>query len=71
MNAASLPAWSAPAGQRRRPAARALVVAAVADSPTRLHGALRSRDTELMAAALTALGARVDWADAALEIVPA
>jgi 3-phosphoshikimate 1-carboxyvinyltransferase len=45
---------------------RALVLAAVADAPGRLRRPLRSRDTELMAAALRAMGADVsddgaDW----------
>ncbi|HWS58519.1 MAG TPA: 3-phosphoshikimate 1-carboxyvinyltransferase [Actinotalea sp.] len=45
---------------------RYLVLAALADGPGRLRGALASRDTLLMAAALEALGARVtrtgtDW----------
>ncbi|WP_239456509.1 3-phosphoshikimate 1-carboxyvinyltransferase [Nocardioides solisilvae] len=39
---------------------RALVLAALADGPGTLRGALRSRDTLLMAAALDALGAEVD-----------
>lgn len=39
---------------------RYLVLAALADGPGRLHGALDSRDTVLMARALDALGARVD-----------
>ena len=39
---------------------RALVLAALADGPARVRRALRSRDTELMAGALTALGAGVD-----------
>jgi 3-phosphoshikimate 1-carboxyvinyltransferase len=39
---------------------RALVLAAIADGPSVVRRALRSRDTELMARALTALGARVD-----------
>ena len=39
---------------------RALVLAALADGPSVVRRALRSRDTTLMAAALTALGARVD-----------
>nr|WP_308807217.1 3-phosphoshikimate 1-carboxyvinyltransferase [Actinomyces sp. 594] len=59
--------------------ARALVAAAVADGPTTLRGALRSRDTELMRAALTALGARFEelpdesgaLADGALRVTPA
>ncbi len=45
---------------------RALVLAALADGPSVVRRALRSRDTELMAAALTTLGSRVqtdgeDW----------
>lgn len=39
---------------------RYLVLAALADAPGRLRGALRSRDTRLMAAALTSLGARLE-----------
>ncbi len=39
---------------------RALVLAALSDGPSVVRRALRSRDTELMARALTALGARVD-----------
>ncbi len=39
---------------------RELVLAAIADGPSVVRRALRSRDTELMASALTALGARVD-----------
>ncbi len=39
---------------------RYLVLAALADAPGRLHGALRSRDTLLMAEALRALGTRIE-----------
>lgn len=39
---------------------RALVLAALADGPSVVRRALRSRDTELMATALTSLGATVD-----------
>ena len=39
---------------------RALVLAALADGPSRLTGTLRSRDTDLMIGALTALGTRID-----------
>ena len=39
---------------------RALILAALADGPSRVRGALRSRDTLLMAAALTSLGAQLD-----------
>ncbi|WP_433265238.1 3-phosphoshikimate 1-carboxyvinyltransferase [Actinosynnema sp. CS-041913] len=38
---------------------RALVLAALADGPSTLHAPLRSRDTELMAAALVALGVEI------------
>ncbi|MGY1617486.1 3-phosphoshikimate 1-carboxyvinyltransferase [Geodermatophilus sp. SYSU D00691] len=40
--------------------ARALVVAALADGPSRVVRPLRARDTDLMAAGLRALGVRVD-----------
>lgn len=40
--------------------ARALVLAALADGPATVRGALRARDTTLMATALTGLGADVD-----------
>ncbi|AMD88350.1 3-phosphoshikimate 1-carboxyvinyltransferase [Actinomyces radicidentis] len=43
--------------------ARALVLAAVAAAPTELSGVLRSRDTDLMVAALTTLGARFERLD--------
>ena len=39
---------------------RALVLAALADGPSRLTGTLRSRDTDLMIAALQALGTRIE-----------
>ncbi len=54
--------------------ARALVLAAIADAPTTLTGVLRSRDTDLMIAALTTLGARfeeVDGDPTHLTVVPA
>src|SRR3954462_15574007 len=50
---------------------RYLVLAALADAPGRLRGALRSRDTALMAAALTSLGARVDEEGADWVVRPA
>jgi 3-phosphoshikimate 1-carboxyvinyltransferase len=40
--------------------ARALILAALADGPSRLVRPLRARDTDLMAGALRALGVRVD-----------
>ena len=39
---------------------RALILAALADGPTTITGPLRARDTDLMAAAVTALGASID-----------
>src|SRR6187455_2750277 len=39
---------------------RALVLAAIADGPSVVRRALRSRDTSLMAAALSSLGSAVD-----------
>ncbi|HEX6336043.1 MAG TPA: 3-phosphoshikimate 1-carboxyvinyltransferase [Jiangellaceae bacterium] len=39
---------------------RALVIAALADAPSRLRRPLRARDTVLMAAALRSLGARIE-----------
>jgi 3-phosphoshikimate 1-carboxyvinyltransferase len=49
---------------------RALVLAAIADGPSVLHGALRSRDTTLMAGALTALGSSVDTAGDDWSVTP-
>jgi 3-phosphoshikimate 1-carboxyvinyltransferase len=40
--------------------ARALILAAIADGPSRLVRPLRARDTDLMAGALRALGVRID-----------
>jgi len=40
---------------------RALVLAALADGPSTITGALEARDTTLMARALTALGTSVEW----------
>ncbi|OYN90931.1 3-phosphoshikimate 1-carboxyvinyltransferase [Parenemella sanctibonifatiensis] len=42
---------------------RALVLAALADGPGTLSGALEARDTQLMRDALTALGAKIDDSD--------
>ncbi len=49
---------------------RALVLAALSDGPSRIRRALRSRDTELMAAALTALGSHVDTTSDDWEVTP-
>ena len=49
---------------------RALVLAVLADGPSVLRRALRSRDTELMAGALTSMGARVDTDGPDWRVVP-
>ena len=49
---------------------RALVLAALSDGPSRVTRALRSRDTLLMAAALTALGTHVDTSEADWRVAP-
>ncbi|KIA63150.1 3-phosphoshikimate 1-carboxyvinyltransferase [Nocardia vulneris] len=50
---------------------RALILAALADGPSTLSGALRSRDTNLMIAALSALGAVVEGDGDTLTVTPA
>ena len=50
--------------------ARALVLAALADGPSRLVRPLRARDTDLMAAGLRALGVRVDEDGADWVVTP-
>ncbi len=50
---------------------RALILAALATGKTRITGPLRARDTELMAGAVTALGATVVEAPASAEADPA
>ena len=49
---------------------RWLVLAAVADAPSRLRSPLRSRDTQLMAQALRSLGARVEDAPGSGDFGP-
>lgn len=49
---------------------RALVLAAMADGPSTILGALASRDSELMIAALEALGVEVRPDDEALRVTP-
>lgn len=49
---------------------RALILAALADGPSVVRGALRSRDTTLMAAALTNLGTQVDTAGDDWMVIP-
>lgn len=49
---------------------RALLLAAIADGPSVVRGALRSRDSLLMAAALTALGSRVDTTGVDWSVTP-
>src|ERR671917_1564841 len=69
------PPWEAPVATRPLDATvdvpgsksltnRLLVLAALADGPGTLRGALRSRDADLMIAALAALGARIEEGDA-------
>ncbi|MFF2085752.1 3-phosphoshikimate 1-carboxyvinyltransferase [Nocardia sp. NPDC058176] len=50
---------------------RALILAALADGPATITGALRSRDTDLMIAALRALGTEITGDAETLEITPA
>lgn len=50
---------------------RALILAALADSPSTIKGALLSRDTELMMAALRALGASITVDGSTIHVVPA
>lgn len=49
---------------------RALILAALADGPSTVIRALRSRDTELMARALTALGSHVDSSGPDWRVTP-
>ena len=49
---------------------RALVLGALADGPSVVRRALRSRDTELMATALTALGSTVDTSGDDWQVTP-
>ncbi len=49
---------------------RALVLAALADGPSVVRRALRSRDTQLMTAALTTLGSRVDTSGPDWSVTP-
>ncbi|WP_406265119.1 3-phosphoshikimate 1-carboxyvinyltransferase [Nocardia sp. NBC_00881] len=50
---------------------RALILAALADGPSTITGALRSRDTNLMIAALCALGTRIEGDGDTLSVTPA
>ncbi|HUZ23091.1 MAG TPA: 3-phosphoshikimate 1-carboxyvinyltransferase [Streptosporangiaceae bacterium] len=49
---------------------RALILAALGDTPTQITGPLRARDTELMAAAISALGAAVAPAGGGWLVTP-
>lgn len=49
---------------------RELVLAALADAPSIIRGALRSRDSELMLAGLEKLGADISWHHTAGQTVP-
>lgn len=73
--------WSAPTAERpvdalvRVPGSKSLtarwmLLAAIADEPTELRGALVSRDTRLMRDALERLGAVLSVEDGALQVVP-
>ena len=50
--------------------ARALLLAALADTPSQIKGLLESRDTALMRAALETLGARFTWHGDLLQVTP-
>ena len=50
---------------------RALILASIADGPSMVRRALRSRDTSLMAQALTSLGSAVDTSGADWVVTPA
>ncbi|MFI9509430.1 3-phosphoshikimate 1-carboxyvinyltransferase [Nocardia sp. NPDC052566] len=50
---------------------RALILAALADGPSTLTGALRSRDTNLMIAALRAMGTSIEGDGDSLTVTPA
>ncbi|WP_454195583.1 3-phosphoshikimate 1-carboxyvinyltransferase [Nocardia sp. Marseille-Q1738] len=50
---------------------RALILAALADGPSTITGALRSRDTNLMIGALRALGTRIEGERDTLTVAPA
>jgi 3-phosphoshikimate 1-carboxyvinyltransferase len=50
---------------------RALILAALADGPSTITGALRSRDTNLMIEALRAMGARIEGEADTLTVTPA
>ena len=74
--------WTAPTAERpvrgvvavpgsKSATNRALVIAALAEGPSTIRGALDSRDSRLMAAALEALGARVESAGGELRVTPA
>ncbi|WP_375404882.1 3-phosphoshikimate 1-carboxyvinyltransferase [uncultured Amnibacterium sp.] len=74
--------WPAPTAQRPLEATvhlpgsksmtnRELVLSALADGPSRLRGALIARDTELMIAALEALGVGIERRDDAVLVTPA
>ncbi len=62
--------WTVRVPGSKSATARALYLAAVAEEPTQIHGALSSRDTDLMADALRALGAQVSVTDTSVEVVP-
>lgn len=76
----TLPTWAAPVAEAPLDATvvvpgsksltnRALPLAALADSPTTIRGALRSRDADLMIGALRALGVEVATSEAGTTLV--
>ena len=50
---------------------RALIIAALADSPSTIHGALLSRDTELMMESLRQMGTQIRTEGTTIHVVPA
>ncbi|MSZ23476.1 MAG: 3-phosphoshikimate 1-carboxyvinyltransferase, partial [Actinobacteria bacterium] len=76
------PAWLAPVATKELRAEislpgskslnnRELVLSALASGPTTLHGVLKSRDSDLMIAALRALGTEIlENIDGSLTIIP-
>ena len=50
---------------------RALILAALADSPSTIHGALLSRDTELMMESLRQMGTQIRTEGTSVHVVPA
>ncbi len=49
---------------------RAMVLAALADQPTRIDGVLDAEDTRRLAAGMAACGATIEWGAAGLQVTP-